>query len=409
MRAWQKPSPRVRELIRRGAERALNAPPEWFREIEHAMLSSESMKSIADDPVLAAATRRTNRANLLHWAAANVTNPGEPVPANLSSETLAVARELVRRGVNAAVLDGYRLGQNAAWVRWMTIAFELSSDPRELRELLDVSARSISSFVDATLAGIAAQMEVERDALTRGTHAERRELVTLILEGAPVSPSYATHRLRYNLEQAHRAAIVWCEEAESDLGLLESAANALARSAGVQHPLMVATNAATLWMWMPAIAAPDLSQVNLVVRELPGIRVAVGSLGQGVEGFRRSHVDALTTQRLLSRLRSDQRVASIDNVRLVSLITQDPEAADRFVKHVLGELEAAAPQLQQALRAFLAEGCNVTRTAARLYTHRNTLLRRLARAQALLPQPLEQHRLDVAAALEVLRWRAGGG
>ena len=69
----------------------------------------------------------------------------------------------------------------------MEIAFDLTSDPAELHELLDVCSRSISAFVDSTLAAIAAQIDLERDELTRGTHAERREAIALILDGAPIT------------------------------------------------------------------------------------------------------------------------------------------------------------------------------------------------------------------------------
>jgi DNA-binding PucR family transcriptional regulator len=408
LKQWQPPPARVRELIRRGAEIALNAPPRWYEEIDAATLAGEGMAVVASDPVLLAALRRTNRANLRHWAAANVAHPGEPVAPNLGEETLGIARDLVRRGATVSALDSYRVGQNAAWIRWMSIVFELTSDPAELRQLLDVSARSIAAFVDATITGIAAQMEAERDELTRGSHAERREVVTLILEGAPISPKNAAHRLRYNLEQRHRAAIVWSEETGSDLAALEQAAVALSRAVGVPQSLTVIASAATLWVWVPGDREPNLDQVRATLHGSPGVRVAVGSVGDGVDGFRRSHLDALTTQRMLSRLRSHQRIASIGMVRLVSLITQDAEGAEQFVRQTLGALESAAPQLRLALLTFLKEGCNASRAAARLHTHRNTLLRRLDRAAALLPQPLDRNRVDVAAALEVLRWRPGG-
>jgi hypothetical protein len=107
------------------------------------------------------------------------------VPPNLSPESLAIARDVVRRGLDDASMNAYRTGQNAAWRRWMATAFELTSDPEELREMLEVSARSIFTFVDETLTAIAEQIERERDQLTRGTHAERLEVVNLILEGAP--------------------------------------------------------------------------------------------------------------------------------------------------------------------------------------------------------------------------------
>jgi DNA-binding PucR family transcriptional regulator len=51
------------------------------------------------------------------------------------------------------------------------------------------------------------------------------------------------------------------------------------------------------------------------------------------------------------------------------------------------------------------EQCNASRTANRLFTHRNTVLRRLDRAAKLLPRPLEEDIVHVAVALEVFHWR----
>ncbi len=91
-------------------------------------------------------------------------------------------------------LDAYRVGEGVAWRRLMEIAFELPSDPAELHEMLDVCSRSISAFVDATLAGIAAQIDLERDDLTRSTHAERRETIASSCSRAPRSPGSAPRR-----------------------------------------------------------------------------------------------------------------------------------------------------------------------------------------------------------------------
>ena len=40
-----------------------------------------------------------------------------------------------------------------------------------------------------------------------------------------------------------------------------------------------------------------------------------------------------------------------------------------------------------------------------LFTHRNTILTRLSRIEALLPAPLEGRGVPVALALEILHWR----
>ncbi|WP_238013434.1 PucR family transcriptional regulator [Dactylosporangium sp. AC04546] len=400
---WNKPSPRVRELIRQGAEIALNPPAHWLAELDEATLTGQARQQIAADPVLAAGTRRTNRSNLLFWAAANVRAPGERVPANDTEEPLSVARDLIRRGLDESALDAYRAGESVAVRLWTQIACSLTADPEELRELLDVSLRSIAAFVDDTVTAISARMRAERDELTRGTHAERRETVTLLLDGAPITRERAEHRLGYGLQSTHTAAIVWTDDPDADLRQLDRAADALAEAAARARPLSILASAATRWVWVHG--QPDMNHLRTALDSLPAVRIALGPTATGVDGFRRSHLDALTTQQMLARLTSASRLASHDEIELVALLTADPERADRFVKRTLGGLETAPPELLETLRVFIAEQCNASRAAERLFTHRNTLLRRLARAERLLPRPLPQHTVEVGAALEVLRWR----
>jgi DNA-binding PucR family transcriptional regulator len=167
----------------------------------------------------------------------------------------------------------------------------------------------------------------------------------------------------------------------------------------------VLAGTATRWVWIPGRERPDLTRVTAALPQLPGVRMALGPTAAGIEGFRRSHLDAITTQRMMARLRSPQRIAGFTDVELVALITADPERADRFIKHTLGDFESAGPELHESVLSFVTEQCNASRAATRLYTHRNTLLRRLARADEMLPQPLQTKSVHVAVALEALRWR----
>jgi len=391
--------------MRQGAEFLLNLPQAWLQEMDKATLSSQYMRSIADDPVLAESIRRSNRANVLHWAAANISHPCDEVPANLSPETLDIARDFIRRGLDESAVDAYRIGQNVAWRFWMQIAFGLTSDTDELRELLDVAARSIGSFVDATIAGIYRQVEIEREELTRGTHAERREVVALILDGAPITRQRAESRLGYRLDQRHTAAVVWSDEPDADLSDLDRATDALMQTVDGSRPLSVLASAATRWVWIPGRDGPDLARVGAALEQLTGVRIAVGPTAAGVEGFRRSHLDALTTQRMAARLGSAQRVISFTDVELAALIMADPERADRFIIDTLGDFASASPELHLTVLTFVDEQCNASRAAAKLYTHRNTLLRRLTRAEEMLPRPLAGTSVHVAVALDALRWR----
>ena len=404
---WQRPTAPVRDLIRRSAQITVNARPEWLEELDDAVLGANP--TIAGDPELAAAVSRSNLANLQFWATANVRDPGAPVAPNTGPEPMTIARELVRRGLDAYSLDAYRVGEGVAWRRLMEIAFELTSDPAELHEFLDVCSRSISAFVDETLSAIAAQIELERDELTRGTHAERRETVALILNGAPIPRQRAEGRLGYALTGPHTAAVIWSNDPGVDLARLEAAADALGQAAGTARVLSILASTATRWVWLAGTAPVDTGALVRFINQTPDIRIAIGPTANGVDGFRRSHFDAITTQQLMARLHSPQQVALFDDVRLAALITAETDRAAEFVKHALGDFEFAGVELQDTVRTFVREQCNASRAATRLYTHRNTLLRRLGRADEMLPRPLAESSIEVAVALDVLRWRGNPG
>lgn len=400
---WDRPSPRVQELIRTAAQQLLEAPDAVYAAVDAATLDRAESAVLAD-PALVAGIRRTNRANLRHWAEHNARAPGERVPPNLGAEVLAISRDLVRRGLDFHSLDAYRTGQNQAWRLWMGMAFTLTTDPAELGELLDVTARSIFTFVDETLAALAAQIEQERESLTRGTHAERLEVVTLLLEGAPIRPDRAEARLGYALAGHHTAAIVFGDAPQTDPVALEEVAEGLARAAGARRPLTIVASASSLWAWVPGAAGPDLARVRAALEEAPEARVALGPTAAGVEGFRRSHLDALATQRLLHRTPQDVRLATYDEVQVVALAAQDEERAREMVERTLGPLATAPAELRETLRTYLREDHNASRTARALYTHRNTVTGRLARAEELLPVPLAGRGLQIGLALELVHW-----
>ncbi|HWD70262.1 MAG TPA: PucR family transcriptional regulator [Solirubrobacteraceae bacterium] len=397
-------SPRVAELIRNGAEIVLALPEEIYAELDRVALAAMPHE-ISDDPGLAAGIRRTNHGFVRAWAEANLHDPGAEVTPTLGPEMLAIARDLVRRGLDDSTLEAFRAGQNIVWRRWMGIAFALTDDPGELAELLDLTAASIFAFVDRTLAVISEQMQRERDELKRGTHAMRFETVSLIIDGAPIARDRASGQLGYELAQRHTGAIIWAEQASEDHSLLDRAAEALAHASRARRPFTVVASAATLWVWVPGARGPDLDKLERLIAELPGVRIAVGPTHDGIDGFRASHLAAIATQRLMVRVASEVRVAGYDAVEIVALVTADESRAAEFVTRTLGELEAAPAALRDTLRIYLRMQSNATRAAEALFTHRNTVLTRLGRVQQLLPRPLEENSLAVAVALEVVHWR----
>lgn len=399
--SWTEPSEKVRELIRRGAEIASSPPPHWVAELHEATLASAVTQSIAADPSLAQLVRESNTSAMLLWATHNLRSPGTRVPPNIQSESLAISRDLVRRGLDRNGIDAYRTGLNVAWRHWMNLCFTLTSDPAELHELLAVTWMSMSTYVDDTITALAQRMHAERDQLTSGTNADRLATVSLLLEGAPIARDVAEAKLGYRLTGPHTAAVAWTTGDASDL---DAAARALAANVTAPRPLTIIASASAVWLWLPTAVPPSTAELTKALADHPTVHVSIGRPGEDLEGFRRSHLDAGQTQRLLTRLRSRRRVARYDDVALISLVTSDTAQAEEFVRDTLGDLLTADQDTRETLAAYIAEQFNTSRTAERLYTHRNTIIRRLARVDELLPRPLTENPTGVAVALDVLRW-----
>ncbi|MGW0039119.1 PucR family transcriptional regulator [Gordonia sp. NPDC003376] len=404
-RPWPTTSDDAVELIRRSARIAMDGLSALLEAVDAAMLSAVDMELVATDPVMRAAAIRSNRSLVTQWLVETIADPRRPVEPHLGNESLVVARELVRRGMNATVLDSYRSAQSAAWLHWMGQVFTQSSDPALIRAALELSARSIDDYLEATISSIQARMEVERQWLTHGSQAERREVVALVLEGAPIDRARASHRLGYGLDRRHVAAVIWSEDDEVEAAALDHAATSLAAALGGDRPLTVIGGSATLWVWVPVGRPEPVRRAPSELIRSPGVRTAIGRNLPGMDGFRRSHLDALAVQRMMTRLRTPQPAATFDDAELSNLMSQDLERATQFVRVTLGDLATANEAVQSSVLAYIESKCNAVRAAERLHVHRNTLVRNLARAEELLPVPLDDNVVRIAAALDLIRWQ----
>ncbi|MFD4600329.1 hypothetical protein ACFWPQ_20150 [Streptomyces sp. NPDC058464] len=68
--------------------------------------------------------------------------------------------------------------------------------------------------------------------------------------------------------------------------------------------------------------------------------------------FDRSHLDALATRRLLTRIGSTELLASYSSIALVSLVPDDLARASRYLRDTLGDLEAADLRTRDVVLAF---------------------------------------------------------
>ncbi|MFG2333408.1 PucR family transcriptional regulator [Streptomyces sp. NPDC048604] len=403
---WPPPRDEVAALMRAVAERFLQASPEIVDELLAASQRGTRYRAIVEDPVLAEGDRRMNKASLMHWLTATIHSPGRRVPPCVEPEVLAFARDLVRRGMHIDDLGSWRAAQRVAWRLWIDACFAATDDRDDLRELLEVSAYSIATYVDDSISVLSARIDAERQDLARGAQAERHATLQLLLEGAPIKRARAEAQLGYALTGDHVAAIVWVDGIER-AHRLEAAAERVMRACGAGRRLTLVASTAALWLWMPAARTPAVAEIERELTDLPGVRVTLGRPAKDLEGFRRSHLDAAATQRVLARLGSVRAVARYEDVQLVSVLASDLTQAEQFVADTLGDLATADTQLRETVLTYVSERFNASSAAERLFTHRNTVERRLARADQLLPLPLAQNAPSVAAALMLVQLRDG--
>jgi DNA-binding PucR family transcriptional regulator len=395
-------SPQAADLARRIARVFLDEPADLMAEV-HAAVSAAADEPLRSEPVLAAEVAASTRANVLHWAAGMARDPGGRVPANLSPEVLGIAREAFRRGIEQTVYTTYHAGQNAVQAYWTRTAFTLSADPEVLRQALAAGSRSVAGFVEDMVAVLSGQLRRERAELARSSHARRFEVVSLVLDNAPITTGRASTQLGYDLRRRHTAAVLWTDPRHPDQAALAAAAEALGPATRARQVLTVIASSSSVWAWLAAAADTGAGAITAATAAHPVVRVAVGPAGAGTDGFRRSHFDAVATQRLMSR-RPDLRAARFADVQLVALAIEDEQRAREFVARTLGALADADRELRDTLCVYIGEQFSAARAARALYTHRNTVLNRLQRAERLLPLPLAGHGLEIGVALEIAQW-----
>jgi len=405
---WEPLSGDAAALAVATAQAVLSDPGPWLAEVDAAVL--DAVHPFAADPELAAVTRTTDHANVTRWLTATANRPGAPVGPDLTPEALEIGREIVRRGLDQDLLaTAYRQGQNTCWRMWMQSMAEeadrSSTGTDVLMEALDVTARSLFAYVDDILSGVDAQIEREREELLEVHVARRLETVQLVLQDAPIPETRASARLGYELGGPHVALILWHEQQPLEPGILERVAGHLARTAGAHRAFTLPAGATTMWAWMAATDAPDIAALRTALAaEADDVRVAVGGCHAGMAGFRRSHHDALDVHRLVRQRPGVDQLTSYEDVEVAVVASADPARARQFVEATLGPLLDERDAVRETLRVHLQEQASATRAARRLFTHRNTVLKRVARAEALLPRPWQERSLAVALALELDHW-----
>ncbi|MFG2602741.1 PucR family transcriptional regulator [Streptomyces sp. NPDC048514] len=395
---WPPPPREVADAIRSLCQRLLTETDALVNALAGPALVAQNDPALLADASLAEEDRALNRSDLVQWLTANVQHPGRRVEPYVGPRTTAYINDLVSRGIAPDFADAWRVALGIGWRRWLEECVAHCAAPDLLVGVLDVSAKSLAQYA---LDSVAALREAGLAAAMGNAGAEAVALIQLIAGGAPMAEDLAEGRLRYRLARWHVGLVLWVDDPEQ-ADALDGAIPAM-RAAGAGRSALVARASATSrWIWFSGPGIPDLHHVEKVMATAGVVRAAVGRPGHGLEGFRSSHQDALAAQALVTRLGSDRRLTAYADVELIDALTKDGAGARRFVVNTLGPLAEADVALRQALLTYVQCGFNTTRAAASLYAHRNTVERRVSRANELSAVKVEDNPTHVAAALLVL-------
>ncbi len=319
----------------------------------------------------------------------------------IPAKSLEFMRTNVRRGIPLpALLRSYRLAHAWLWERWAQALTERVGDAGELAVGQDLSSAFMFAYVDRLSDALVAEFGNERQRTNHDAAQLRRETVRAILERQALDDQAASSRLSYELHRHHVALRVSSRAREAVA--LDRTVAAAAEALGPGKPLVVASGAARFDVWWGSFDPPATD--GLAEFSPPnGIRIAFGRPAEGVEGFRRSHAEALDAARIASLAREDApAVIGYERVELVSLLASDLPRARAFVADQLGPLAActdSAGRLRETVLALLRAGGSATRVGRELHVHPNTVAYRVGRAEEQLGRKVGERPAELICAL----------
>ncbi|WP_394619417.1 PucR family transcriptional regulator [Lentzea sp. JNUCC 0626] len=305
---------------------------------------------------------------------------GEVVSERLTAEADLATKTAVARGMAVETIV------QAVQRTYAVVARELASratGPQAHQLMAD-----LFRGLDHLSTTLIAQFAAERERWVRSAAFARRELVESVLDGG-------TGRLGYDLTRHHLALVV--RSAEHSTRELETTAAEVLAAAGCTARLLVVAGPATLWAW-GSRTAPALKELP----HTPGIHVAAGLPGEGVEGFRASHRQAVKALELARLAQRPPGLHTYEDLAVAALAAENLDATAEFVRHELGPLaDAANADLRHTLKAYLDHDRGLSAAAADLHVAKNTVLYRVRKAEHLLDRTVRTERLRLHVALHL--------
>ena len=328
------------------------------------------------------------------------------------------ARRMAQRGMDAdALARGYRLGHQAVVD---LVLDEVRAADFDAQLTLDVFQQITSMsfrYIDRISQLVLIAYQDERDRWLANQNRVRALRIQEVIDADEIDIDETATAIGYPLRGIHLSAVVWCGESESgdELLTLERFINELGKSLGAQErPLFIAADRVTGWAWIPLSAdtAPCVVTQARAFAEAraDAPRMAIGNPLPGIDGFRRSHQQAMAARAVAIAAGPRQprvTAASDPGLGVAARFSGDLKAARAWVGEVLGPLASATDvdeRMRETLRVFLHTGSSFKAAADELHLHSNSVKYRVQRALERRGKPITDDRLDVEVALLLCHW-----
>ena len=358
------------------------------------------------DPTLRSELDASTRSN---WKGFLAVVTRDLVDVRPAPEIYDLARTLARRGFELPVLLAvYRIGQRSAWQFITETRVTAIADPELRAAVLMQLWPRLASWLDTMVEALIVTFAGERDQWQRGARARRAETVRNILAGQAVDTDEATTALSYPLRQRHTAFVVWVDDDVVDTDvqrLLDVTPVAISAALGADRPLTISSGARTVWCWSATTGTSKVLSDNDIAALPEFVHVSAGTCHPGVDGFRRSHADALAAQTVAHRRGAKAiRYADVELACLTAGIAGE-DGMSTLVRRELGTLAAAddsTARLRDTLLLYLAHAGDARAVGEILNLHPNTVRYRIRQAEQLLGHSADQRRVYVELALHIV-------
>jgi DNA-binding PucR family transcriptional regulator len=336
---------------------------------------------------------------------------------------LEYARRLAQQGMPVnALVRAYRLGQRT--VNELIFAELRAIDMPEPTRVTVIEAitATLFEYIDWMSQQVVAVYEGERERWLENQNSLRALRVREVLAAnKSIDVDAATNSIRYPLRWHHLGLVMWYPDVGSEgnqLARLQRYLRELGESAGVAaSPLFIAADRSCGWGWLPyraaaADAAAKVRQFTLARTDSPS--VAIGTMADGVEGFRQSHRLAETARgvAVIAKRPEPTVISATDpGLSVVAHLGDDVTDTRDWVASVLCDLAADNEndaRLRDTLRVFLGCGSSYKVAAEELNLHFNSVKYRVGRAVARRGRDIGsdcfEDRLDVELALLACHW-----